>query len=360
MRRLALLIAGLAVASCGGTPPSSPTPATSTATTAASTPAVTTPPAVTPPTATVSSIAVSTPTSSSFIAGNTTQLSATATLSDGTKQDVTTLASWQSMNTAVATVSAGGLVTAISAGTTTITATYQTVSSATPIPVSAATDLKPTLAFTFSGGSNCTAPCALFFTAQASDPSGLPISYNWTGCSGVWQATSAPNLGGCWTQCPTTATFTVVATDSAGRSATASIVGSTNAAPPPTVTLGRPTSLGGNVLEAFGDITESITPTQVCGGGFSACPYIDSISMSGSCTSGASASCGCIEGGLDAEFHSTASSGTCTATFQVHDICGVPGTSAVTFTIPTPTFLDVTARAFFSDPTRWLTTAKKK
>lgn len=55
----------------------------------------------------------------------TSQLTATATLSDGTTQNVTTSATWQSSSSTVATVSAAGLVTAVAAGTTTITATYQ-------------------------------------------------------------------------------------------------------------------------------------------------------------------------------------------------------------------------------------------
>jgi hypothetical protein len=55
----------------------------------------------------------------------TAQLSASAVLSNNTQpQDVTGTATWQSSNTAVATVS-GGLVTAIAAGTVTIAATYQ-------------------------------------------------------------------------------------------------------------------------------------------------------------------------------------------------------------------------------------------
>ena len=57
--------------------------------------------------------------------GNTTQLTATATLSDGSARIVTNLATWASLNTDLATVSDSGLVTTLStAGTATITATY--------------------------------------------------------------------------------------------------------------------------------------------------------------------------------------------------------------------------------------------
>jgi Bacterial Ig-like domain (group 2) len=55
--------------------------------------------------------------------GQTVQLSATAAFSTG-NQTVTAIATWQSSNTAVATVS-GGLVTAVAAGAVTIAATYQ-------------------------------------------------------------------------------------------------------------------------------------------------------------------------------------------------------------------------------------------
>jgi hypothetical protein len=63
--------------------------------------------------------------------GQTVQLSAHAVFSTSapgpsalTSQTVTAIATWQSSNTAVATVS-GGLVTAVAAGTVTIAATYQ-------------------------------------------------------------------------------------------------------------------------------------------------------------------------------------------------------------------------------------------
>ena len=55
--------------------------------------------------------------------GQTVQLSATAAFSTGNRT-VTAIATWQSSNTAVATVS-GGLVTAVAAGPVTIAATYE-------------------------------------------------------------------------------------------------------------------------------------------------------------------------------------------------------------------------------------------
>jgi hypothetical protein len=62
--------------------------------------------------------------------GQTSQLTATATLSNGTSQNVTTQATWSSSNPAVATITAGGLLTVVSLafGSATITAIYQSQS----------------------------------------------------------------------------------------------------------------------------------------------------------------------------------------------------------------------------------------
>ena len=68
----------------------------------------------------VSSAAVS-PASASLYAGNTQQLSVTISPANATNKNVT----WSSSNSAVATVNSSGLVTAVSAGTATITATTQ-------------------------------------------------------------------------------------------------------------------------------------------------------------------------------------------------------------------------------------------
>ncbi|MDQ6528401.1 Ig-like domain-containing protein [Flavobacterium sp. LHD-85] len=68
----------------------------------------------------VSSVAIS-PASASLYAGNTQQLTATISPTNATNKNVT----WSSSNTAIATVNSSGLVTAVSSGTATITATTQ-------------------------------------------------------------------------------------------------------------------------------------------------------------------------------------------------------------------------------------------
>jgi uncharacterized protein YjdB len=65
--------------------------------------------------------------------GATAQFSATATMSDGTTQDVTSQAAWTSSNGSIATVSSTGVVTGLGAGPVTVTASYQTISASDAI-----------------------------------------------------------------------------------------------------------------------------------------------------------------------------------------------------------------------------------
>jgi hypothetical protein len=82
-------------------------------------------------------------------AGQTGQVTATAFLSDGTRQDVTTQASWQSSNPAVITISATGLMTSVTSGVVTITATYQGKSNGMNVAVNIAS--LPNVAGTWTG-----------------------------------------------------------------------------------------------------------------------------------------------------------------------------------------------------------------
>ena len=86
----------------------------------------------TTPTATVSSIAVA---GTAPNVGLTAQLTATATMSNGTTQNVTSQATWQSSNNAVVTVTPSGAVTALGLGTVTVQATYQNVGGADQITI---------------------------------------------------------------------------------------------------------------------------------------------------------------------------------------------------------------------------------
>jgi len=93
--------------------------------------------------ATVMSVAV-TPSSASVPVGGTQQFTATATYSDGTTSNVSSTAAWSSSNTAVATVNAVGLATAVANGQATLTATYQGKSGSATLTTVAVTALAVT------------------------------------------------------------------------------------------------------------------------------------------------------------------------------------------------------------------------
>src|SRR4051812_26647738 len=102
----------LAVSGCGGSSPAPTQP--------------TTPAAPTPAPVTVTEVRVGTAGNAATVVapGVTLQLFAQAVNSDGTVIDVTNVALWQSSNPIVATVSAGGLLTAAAEGALDVSASY--------------------------------------------------------------------------------------------------------------------------------------------------------------------------------------------------------------------------------------------
>lgn len=74
------------------------------------------------------SIAV-TPATATIRPGGTQQYTATGTFSDGTTHNISSLVTWHSSDTTVATISATGLATGVAPGTTNITATFVSVTS---------------------------------------------------------------------------------------------------------------------------------------------------------------------------------------------------------------------------------------
>jgi len=131
-RASVLLIASVLAWSCGGSSSNTPT---------APSPAA--PPSVT-------SIAV-TGGATLTAAGQTSQMTATATFSDGSTQNVTASATWQSSNASTATVSAAGVVTAVGSGTATVTATYQGRSGSISLTLSLTTRPGNTFTATVNG-----------------------------------------------------------------------------------------------------------------------------------------------------------------------------------------------------------------
>src|SRR5439155_11839338 len=70
--------------------------------------------------------------------GKTQQFTATGTYSDGSTLDVTSSATWVSSNSAVATITVGGLATGVAQGTSQISATSGVVTGSTTLTVGAA------------------------------------------------------------------------------------------------------------------------------------------------------------------------------------------------------------------------------
>jgi trimeric autotransporter adhesin len=125
-----------------------------------------------------------------FTAANqTSQLTATEGLADGTSQDVTSQATWQSSNPAIATVSATGLVTSGALGQATITATFQGLSG------TAVTTLAVNLTGTWSGaGSDSTGPTEWLATLTQAGSTAVflvsgPVSFVVDGMPGNGQFT---------------------------------------------------------------------------------------------------------------------------------------------------------------------------
>ena len=111
-------------------------------------PAGPTPPTA-PSSATVSSVAVKGSTDFTSI-GQTVQLTATATFSDGATQNVSATATWQALS-AGATVTSGGLVTAVTSGTVTVQATYQGRSGTAVVRISPIAPSRNSMSATIDG-----------------------------------------------------------------------------------------------------------------------------------------------------------------------------------------------------------------
>ena len=142
------------------------------------------PAAPTAPGATVSSIAVtSAPVSTASI-----QMTAMARLSDGSSQDVTRSAAWESSNPAVATVSPTGMLSVVGAGELDVRATYQSASGSMHLRVGSV----PVSAVTITGApAGASAPFRLTAMARLVDGSrsmsreaqpGCPPTRSWRPC----------------------------------------------------------------------------------------------------------------------------------------------------------------------------------
>src|SRR5437016_633516 len=121
----------------------------------------------------VASVTVS-PTTASLTVGATTQLTATPKDASGTALSGRTV-TWATSNAAVATVSASGLVTGLTAGTATITATSEGVASTAATTVTAPTNPGTVTDLAVVGVADT--GVTLAFT-EVTDGTGLPASYD--------------------------------------------------------------------------------------------------------------------------------------------------------------------------------------
>jgi uncharacterized protein YjdB len=142
------------------------------------------------------------PTSLNMDVGGTQQLSATATYSNSSSNDITSSSSWVSSNPLIASVSATGLVTAIGNGNVTITATSSGASGAATVTVGTSTGslntsrydqaatLLPDGTLLIAGGISCqqSASCSYLATAESYSPDSGAFTYT----GSLAQARSAP------------------------------------------------------------------------------------------------------------------------------------------------------------------------
>jgi uncharacterized protein YjdB len=166
-----------------------------TATVTASVGAVSATVSVTVTTAPLQAVTVTIPAPATLDVGGTTQARATGTFADGTSSDITEQCAWSAASTTVASVSntAGtrGLVSALGAGTTAITATLQgvqgsaTITVRTPVtyrlvvaPATASVNVGATQAFTASrvGSDGSTADVTASATWTSSSPTVASIA----------------------------------------------------------------------------------------------------------------------------------------------------------------------------------------
>jgi Bacterial Ig-like domain (group 2) len=166
---------------------------------------------------TLTSISAS-PSTASIAVGATTQLAAMGTYSDGSTAEVTTTATWTSSTATVATVNSDGLVTGLSTGSTTITASLSGVSGAATLAVGAMAKTLTSIAVTPSTAS-ISAVATQQFTATATYSDGstavITSTANWTSSTPATATINAAGLATAVAQGLTTITASFSGTSGA-------------------------------------------------------------------------------------------------------------------------------------------------
>lgn len=196
----------------------------------------------------------------------------------------------------------------------------------TPVPNAA-----PTASVVIQGASSCTpgpgAPCVLDVLAQASDPDGDPLTYEWSGCANGTAARAT-----CTVQSPGPVVASVQVSDGRGHAVTATATGEGLAAPnvnyPPSVRIGYTTLRSPTLIEVLGNVWD---PDEglLCGA-----QHCVSATTSGACSI-SKFSCTCLAE-LELDIVRSATSGACGVTLTLKDRSGQLGTPILDFDLANP------------------------
>ena len=150
-----------------------------------------------PPAKTLAAMSI-TPATFPLVVGGTQQLTATATYSDGSKADISASASWASSNKTVATVNLAGMVTAVAAGTATISANLTGQSGSAAVTVGSTRSLVSISITPGSAALTVGSTKQLTATANYSDGSAANInsSATWTSSNSTIAAVNSTGLVG--------------------------------------------------------------------------------------------------------------------------------------------------------------------
>jgi Bacterial Ig-like domain (group 2) len=134
--------------------------------------------------ATLASIAV-TPAKPSIAIGKTEQFTATGTFSDGTTQNLTSIATWNSSSITVATINSTGLATAVGNGSTSIQAVSGTISGSTTLSVASGVPVLVRSAGGSSSAGNQNGTVSFSSTSSAGDTIVLFLRFGGTTVSRI-------------------------------------------------------------------------------------------------------------------------------------------------------------------------------
>lgn len=228
----------------------------------------------------VSTLAI-TPSSIELEEGETVQFKAVATFTDGAREEVTDRASWTSSNTAVGTISAG-LFTSLSAGSTSVSASYKDVASnqATVTVSERPANYAPVITALSADPDTVKPGETTALTCDAMDKDGDTLAYSWTADGGTISG-SGPKVT--WTAPQTASNYTLTCEVSDGQQAAKETLILTVSQPnqPPTASLLADKETGTLPLTVTFSVScsdpEGLCATYTLDPGDGSAPYTGSI-----------------------------------------------------------------------------------